>query len=508
MSYLGYDVNKDVSQQPVALNIMDNLQAGQNFSEGLLKQRQQQKVADLQNQYSNAPDDASRLGLLKQIAVYNPEHAKGMLAVSQSGINPFEGTSIEAQKANLQYQRYIAAGVAPGEAKLKAINDAASTSAQYYTDVGGNRVTVGGQPLPDVGALGGGQAQPNTGGTLTPPTNRTVTTAPIPSLQPESYTTAEMPANEAAPEIQNQAQLGAKAKTIADHAAEATPEEIQFAQDFASQPQPQQSAWYTQNAPAHPSLPQTLTPAIKEQLTKAADHFNNFQAPAGAPANSYANSPKVQVTGAEDQIKKAVELGNLQPQTAKTLEEDMIKSGAIGSQLSDIKKAMKPEYLTYGTQGNMAINAIKEKIDQGSITPEEKQKLTDYTEFRANAGQMFSNILKDLSGVAINPAEMTRAEKWIPSPASDSPTEFAAKSKRMMDFANKSLARQAYIRNNGFTIKLNSSIDRTLPLDSMPAIMNKRGDAIEKELAATGLKGSELKSAVHEKFVNEFGLVR
>ncbi len=481
MSELGYNVNRDVVQPQ--LNVMGNLQAGQNFSEGLLKLRQANRVANLQDQYANSTDPTAQQGLLKQIAVYNPEHVKGILAVSQAGLNPFEGNSIEAQKANLQYQRYKATGLSEGDARLKAINDAASTNAQYYTDAGGNRVTIGGMPLPEI----------NTGqGALKPAAS---VVAPVAA---GNLTKSEQIVNNVAPAKMN----------VADHADKATPEEIKFAQDFTAQPKETQADWYIKNASTHSDLPKELTPEVKSSLYDVADHFNSFQTPAGAPANNMMNTPKVQVAGAEDQIKKAVELGNLQPQTAKILEEDMIKSGAIAAQLSDIKKAMKPEYLTYGTQGNMAINAIKEKLDQGSVTPEEKQKLADYTEFRANAGQMFSNILKDLSGVAINPAEMTRAEKWIPSPANDSPTEFAAKSKRMIDFTNKSLARQAYIRNNGFTINPNSSIDRVLPLESMPAIMNKRGDAIEKELAATGLKGKELKAAVHEKFVNEFGLVR
>lgn len=489
-----YNINQDIRPVNFAGALQSGLQAGQQFSEGLLKQRQMQKVAALQDQYVNTPDAATKQGLLQQIAVYNPEHAKGMLAISNAGINPFEGNSMEAQAANIQYQRRLAAGEDPGTARLNAINDVRTTNVQQYTDAMGNRVSIGGIPLPDVGK----PAQ----GALGAPIDRTVTAT---SLPPVGGRLGGKPSG--AEEVVNNVMPSKMA--IADHADLATPEEIQFAKDFAAQPRESQANWYAKNASAHSGLPESLTPEVKSSLYDVADHFNNISVPSKVSMpNNLMNAPKVQVAAAEDQIKKAVELGNLQTATAKQLEEDMIKSGSIASQLSDIKRAYKPEYLTYGTQANMTINSIKEKIDSSSTTPQEKQQLADYTSFRANAGQMFSNVLKDLSGAAVNPAEFKRAEAWLPNADTDSPTQFDSKVKRMTDFTNKALARQAYIRNNGFTINPNSSIDKILPLDSMPVIMNKRGDAIEKELAATGLKGNALKSAVYDKLSAEFGLVR
>ncbi len=70
MSYLGYDVNKDVTQPQI--NPIGSLQAGQNFSEGLLKQKQAQKLANAQDQYANAPDYATQQGALRQLSAYSP----------------------------------------------------------------------------------------------------------------------------------------------------------------------------------------------------------------------------------------------------------------------------------------------------------------------------------------------------------------------------------------------------------------------------------------------------
>lgn len=70
MSYLGYDINKDVTQPQI--NPIGALQAGQNFSEGLLKQKQAQKLANAQDQYANAPDYATQQGALRQLSAYSP----------------------------------------------------------------------------------------------------------------------------------------------------------------------------------------------------------------------------------------------------------------------------------------------------------------------------------------------------------------------------------------------------------------------------------------------------
>jgi hypothetical protein len=300
MSYLGYNVVQNTA--PSNLNILGSLQAGQNFSQGLLqnymlkqKANDQNKVSALQDQYANAQDEATKRGLLQQIAIYNPEHAKGILAVSQAGMNPFEGNSIEAQKANIQYQRYRAAGLTEGDARLRAINDAASTSAQYYTDAGGNRVTIGGLPLPDI----------NTSQETLKPSASIIT--PSGSLSKSEQVVNNVPAAE---------------MNIADHAGQATTEEIKFAQDFVAQPREAQADWYTKNAPAHPDLPKELSPEVKSKLYEAADHFN--QQTNKTPPNPYANSPKVQVSAAEAQAKKNVEMGGLQPSTATDLEKKTI----------------------------------------------------------------------------------------------------------------------------------------------------------------------------------------
>ncbi len=458
--------------------ILGGIEKGQTIRKGILDSylaqkgiEKQGKVEDLQQQYLGATDEKQKQALLGQIAVYNPEHAKGIAAISNMS-NPFEGNSIEAQKANLQYQRYKAIGIPDGEARIKAINDAASTSAQYYTDAGGNRVTIGGMPLPDVKPMLGGNAP----------------TQPAPGGLP-AYGTGDKP---------SQADKIVNSLPIQENLASATPEEKSFVNEVMSSPNP--AKVYNSKVQEHPEL----AAAHPQWDDTVAGHFNEINT--AFNKNPYANSPKVQVSAAEAQAKKDVDMSGIQPSTAAQLEKDMVLASNVRSQVSDIKSLMKPEYQTFKWQGGMAWNALKDKVDVKSLSPEDRKGLEDFTTYRASAGQLFSNVLKDLSGAAVNPSEFKRAEAYLPNAGSgvfdgDSPTQLQSKINRLEDFQDKALARLFYVRKNGMAI---DKVD----LDSMPKIMNQRGNQVEKELTATGLKGNELKAAVKDALSKEFGLVR
>ena len=470
--------------------VLGGVKAGQEVRKGILedyltrkKINQQEKVEGLQQQYLGATDDAEKQNILGQIAVYNPEHAKGIASIGSLG-NPFEGTSIEAQKANLQYQRYRAAGYSDGDSRIRAINDAASTNAQHWTDAGGNRVTLGGIPLPDVGGspvLGGITQQP---------------------LAP--YGTGNKP---------SQAESVVAKLPINDHVASASPEERTFVNEVMSSPNPAQAynakvKEHPELAAAHPQWDDTVAGHFQEINTALNENVPNggVVLPKTSISTSDMNSPVVKVTAAKAQAEKDIALANIQPSTATKLEEKLLSASDIRSQVSNIRSSFKPEYQTYSVQSGMAWSALKDKFNSKSLSEKDQQGLAEFTEYRANAGQMFSNVLKELSGAAVNPTEFKRAEAYLPNPGSgifdgDSPTQMAAKIKKMEEFTDKALAKYTYIRKNGFDV---NAVD----VDQMPKIMNDRGNAISKELSAKGLRGDALKTAVTTQLSQEFGLAR
>ena len=122
--------------------------------------------------------------------------------------------------------------------------------------------------------------------------------------------------------------------------------------------------------------------------------------------------------------------------------------------MENITNRYKPSYQQIGTRAGMSWDAMRDKINPESLSSLEQQELSDYTAYRAESGQLFSNVLKELSGVAVNPTEFKRAEAYLPNPGTgifdgDSPTQLFSKVERLRDFTDKALAKYSYIKSNG-----------------------------------------------------------
>ena len=185
------------------------------------------------------------------------------------------------------------------------------------------------------------------------------------------------------------------------------------------------------------------------------------------------------------------------------VEGKLLTAGDTLAGITAIKARYKPEFQTIGTRFGMKWDALRDKINPKTLRPDEKAQLDEYSQYRAEAGQLFALTLKDLSGVAVNPTEFKRAEAWLPNPGTglfdgDSPTELEAKTARFEEFTRKALMKAAYIRKNGLTV---NDVD----VDQMPGLMQKRGDAIASELSGQ-LQGDQLIQAVKQGLADEFGL--
>lgn len=453
--------------------VLGGIQSGQNIRKGILedyqtrkKIEQQGKIEGLQQQYLGAADDKEKQAILQKMAVYNPEHAKGIAAIGQLGVNPFEGTSMEAQKANLQYQRYIAAGYPSGEARIKAINDAASTSAQYYTDPLGNRVTLGGIPLPDIG----GQPRLGTTSTQQPQLGQ----APLPA-----YGTGDKP---------SQADAVAARLPIQENLASIAPEEKSFITEVMNSPNPAQV--YNTKVQEHPELAQ----AHPQWDDAIAGHFNEINmaleesVPTGAVLPSIdrkvtqaeLNSPLAQKT----RVEQAVGKEDLQTGTKAKIEEKLLNSTEALSRVKDIRTSFKPEYLQLGTRFGAATSSMKDFVG-AKLSPEETQQLSDYTGFKRASVDNMNRLLNELSGAAVSPVEGTRIAASQPNAGTgvfdgDSPTVF----KRKMDDVTKQMQyatlRYNYALKNGM-----NPLKTGIALEKIPELIEKRGAEIEKQIKAS-----------------------
>ena len=206
---------------------------------------------------------------------------------------------------------------------------------------------------------------------------------------------------------------------------------------------------------------------------------------------------------------QVVEMGapsgvGLQRRTVGTVEDNLLSAGDTLSQLTAIRAKFEPQFQAFGTRLGMMWSAGIEKLNPDALGPEEQRQLSDFTRYKAEAGQLFALTLKDLSGVAVNPQEFERAKAWLPTPGDglldgDSPTELRAKLDRFEEFTRSALMKYSYIRRHGLTV---NDVD----VEQMPTLMQQRGDALAAELGQQGLQGQALVQAVKQGLADEFGL--
>jgi hypothetical protein len=186
------------------------------------------------------------------------------------------------------------------------------------------------------------------------------------------------------------------------------------------------------------------------------------------------------------------------------VEEQLIDMTAQTAQVNRIASQFKPEYQQVGTRAGLTWARIRDKGGM-NLDPTERQQVADFAKYRAEAGQFFADRLKAMSGAAVTEQEMKRQEAYLPTPGTgifdgDSPTEFAAKTKRMQEFMTNATARLHYVSKKGMSIK-------DVSLDEMPKVIRSRGNELAGEFGKRGLDGDALKSAVRQQLAREFGLV-
>jgi len=143
----------------------------------------------------------------------------------------------------------------------------------------------------------------------------------------------------------------------------------------------------------------------------------------------------------------------------------------------------------------------------GQPSREDMQTLFEYSQYRATTGANFTAILKDLSGVAVNPTEYKRAEIFIPHTGTglfdgDSPSQVEAKRQNMIEFTRNALRKYNYVRRRG----LDWTDDDRDYIAEMPQIFQKRGEELFIKYTGQGLSDDAAKAKVRKTLLEEFGV--
>jgi hypothetical protein len=200
-----------------------------------------------------------------------------------------------------------------------------------------------------------------------------------------------------------------------------------------------------------------------------------------------------------------VDASELKSPVATKLQETIVTATDQLDRLNSIGEGFDPKFLE--VPGRLKGSALKVKDLAGGMlgdmTPQEKDYLTKFSTFKADAAKNLSAILNQLSGAAISPAEGERLKKGIPND-DDSPTQFVAKYQAAVKDSSRAIMRANWALKNGIGVKSVDQLSKVMPLGGIDQVYSQRANELWQELGGT----PETKKQAVEAANKEFGIAR
>jgi hypothetical protein len=193
-------------------------------------------------------------------------------------------------------------------------------------------------------------------------------------------------------------------------------------------------------------------------------------------------------------------------EAGNAIDKAALSTGERLARLNRIETSYDPKFLETKFRSTQELRATGEKFGLTKLTPEQKQQLSNYTQFTQDSIRELNQYIVDITGAAMGTGEEAdRIKKGMPNVGSglldgDSPTQFAAKLSNTLKDLRTMEARLQYIKANGLKI-----VD--VPLDKMPDIMRKREQALITTLGLD-VKNPQDKAVLKSRLATEFGLMR
>ena len=188
------------------------------------------------------------------------------------------------------------------------------------------------------------------------------------------------------------------------------------------------------------------------------------------------------------------------------LDKAAFTTGDRLARLNSIETSYDPKFLETKFRSVQDYRAIGEKLGLTKLTPEQKQQLSNYTQFTQDSIRELNNYIVEVTGAAMGTGEEAdRIKKGMPNVGSglldgDSPTQFSAKLANTLKDLRTMEARLQYIKANGLKV-----LD--IPLDKMPEIMRQREQALITSLGLD-VKNPQDRAVLKSRLATEFGLMR
>ncbi len=213
------------------------------------------------------------------------------------------------------------------------------------------------------------------------------------------------------------------------------------------------------------------------------------------------------------------ETGVTTGETTKTVQTDIQKKLIIQSEglarIDRIIQEFRPEFQQIPTRLGIEWSALKEKLNIGNVSEEDKQTLQEFSVYKQDALENINLYIKEITGAQMSEKEAKRLKKAQPDPGEgifggDSPTEFQSKLLNTHKKLKASMARYNFYLQQGMTEEsLNALIGRrgVVSLEDMPKLIDAEGDRIEQEVKAQnpGITIGDVTAQVKAELANIFG---
>ena len=193
--------------------------------------------------------------------------------------------------------------------------------------------------------------------------------------------------------------------------------------------------------------------------------------------------------------------------TSRKLEGQKFDSIETLSRINRTEQAFKPEFLEVGTRADALWSTIKEKSGI-ELLEDEKQQLTEYSEFKQAAFSDMNLTMNILSGAAVSDQEFARMTQALPNAGSglfdgDSPTVFKAKMEAVQRDQKRAIMRYNYALKNN-----QDPLATGIELSDVDALYDRRGGELEQILKQENPNISDdiLELEVRARLKQEFGM--
>lgn len=149
----------------------------------------------------------------------------------------------------------------------------------------------------------------------------------------------------------------------------------------------------------------------------------------------------------------------LEKPTKKAIEDQILGTTKILSSLDQIDQLYDPSFLNVPTKISNYVDLTMEKLT--GVPPQNADQLIKYSRFRASTQELFSTILKQLSGAAVTKFELDNAKTFLPDKG-DSPSMFKAKVDNLRTITRAALYRAQQLQAGND--KITEDLARKYPL--------------------------------------------